>query len=296
MPACRLSGRVKSLSWKKVKVKEMSRTIYYILAIIFFLILNEPFVNAGTLTIQSQMSIQVFRSHIRVKVKISNHGKEPAYKTGVRLRVFDETWTSNFVNTLSINATEGFEFTPFISKSQKGRYPITAEVIFHDANRYPFSHISCTTFCVKQDTKSMIKGTANDISMTRTGNLILNVTNPEDKPKKVRVTLMIPRAFAADNRRIEFQLEKGEKSLVFPINNYKALHGTQHNYFLLIEYEQNGMHYSCFAKGRININDLKNWFSKTRWYWLAGLGLWIFIWCLYCLIGKLKSRPHRVSS
>ena len=275
-----------------MKVKEMSRTIYYILAIVFFLILNEPFVSAGTLTMRSQMSIQVFRSHIKVKVKVTNHGKEPAYKVGVRLRVFDETWTSNFVDTLSINATEGFEFKPFLSKSQKGRYPITAEVIFHDANRYPFSSLFCTTFSVKQDTRSIIKGIAKDVSMIRTGNLILNVTSPKNKPKKVRVTLVMPKALVADNRQMGFQLEKGQKSLVFQINNRKALSGTQHDYFFLLEYDQNGVHYSSFAKGRIKINDLKNWFSKTRWYWLAGLGAWIFLWCLYCLIVKLRNRLH----
>jgi len=270
----------------------MNRTTFCILMIAFCLFLNESSVCAGTLTIRSQMSIQVFRSHIKVKVTVSNHGNEPAYKVGVLLQVFDETWTSNFVDTLSINATETFEFKPFLSKSQKGYYPITTEVIFHDANRYPFSSLSCSTFFVKQDTKSMIKGTANDISMNHTGNLLLNVTNPEDKSKKVQVTLVMPKAFVANNPRIEPKLEKGQKSLVFPINNRKALPGTQHDYFFLLEYDQNGMHYSSFAKGKIKINDLKNWFSKTRWYWLAGLGAWIFLWCLYCLTKKLKNRLH----
>ena len=63
------------------------------------------------------------------------------------------------------------------------------------------------------------------------------------------------------------------------IFTFKSLLGSQHPYYFFLEYDQDGQHYSNLTGGKINVGDIRvNWFIRTRWYWLSGLGTWLLIW------------------
>jgi len=268
----------------------MKRTIFYILCIALSLFLNKAIALGGSLTIAPRMDIQVHKGYIDVKVMVTNSGPESAYKVGVKLRVFEETWTAGAIDTLSVKRSATFNFKPFLSKSQKGRYPITAVVTFHDENRYPFSTLACATFKVNEDRSATISATGADISINRGGNLIVKVKNTKGKSKKIRASLILPRGITSDNHRQTFQLANVTKNLVFSLRNKKTQPGTQHPYYVFLEYDQEGLHYSALIGGKIKMGDKKaiNWFTRTRWYWLAGLGVWVMIWGLFAVIRQWK--------
>ena len=267
----------------------MKRTIFHILCIAFFLFLNKAIALGGSLTITPRMDIQAYKDYIDVKVMVTNLGPESAYKVGVKLRVFEETWTASAIDMLSVKRSETFNFKPFLSKSLKGRYPITAEVTYRDANRHPFSILACATFKVNEDSSAAVSATAEDISINRTGNLILKVKNTRGKSKKVRASLILPKGITADNHKQTFQLGNVTKNLVFSLRNKKAQPGTRHAYYVFLEYDQEGLHYSALVGGKIQMgpkDNAINWFTRTRWYWLAGLGVWFLIWGLFVLIRR----------
>lgn len=267
----------------------MKLTIFHILCIALSLFLNKAIALGGSLTLTPRMDIQVSKNHIDVKVMVTNVGLESAYKVGVKLRVFEETWTAGAIDTLSVKNSETFRFKPFLSKSQKGRYPITAVVTYRDENRYPFSTLACATFKVDEDRSATISATGADISINRGGNLIVKVKNTKGKSKKIRASLILPRGITSDNHRQTFQLDNVRKNIVFSLRNKKAQPGTQHAYYVFLEYDQEGLHYSVLVGGKIKLRDeTTNWLTRTRWYWLAGLGVWVLIWGLFAVIRRWK--------
>lgn len=258
------------------------------------LLLSQTIAIAGSLTITVRMTIQEFKDHIKVAITVTNDGPDTAYRVGAKLYTLEQTWTAGAVKELAVKDTEIFTFKPLLSKNLKGRYPIAADVIFHDKYHHPFSSLSCTTYKLKEDTRTIIEGTSGDISIYPRGNLILKLNNPEGIPKKVKVTLVLPSVIKTDIKRQTLHVGRKQETLIFPVSNHKALLGSQHPYYFFLEYDQDGQHYSSLTGGKINVGDIRvNWFIRTRWYWLSGLGTWLLIWGIWGLvgvIGKMRGR------
>lgn len=277
----------------------MKHFLSYAPLIALALLLSQPIASAGTLTINTSMTIREFENRIEVEVSVTNRGPDITYKVGVTLYALDQTWSSDFIKKLPVEGTNTFKFGLTLTEAHRGSYPITADVIYHDENRHPFSSLTCTTFSIKKGTRSTFGVTAGDIVIHPKGDLILKVTGTEAPPKEVRATLVLPSTIKANRKKQTFQLGKGHKTLVFPIANQQALPGSQHRYHFFLEYNQNGRHYSTITGGQIKIGgQIKagqtrtNWLAQTRWYWLTGMGAWLLIWAVWGLFGVKRQRDR----
>lgn len=269
----------------------MKRLLFYAPLIALVLLLSQTITSAGFLTINTSLTVREFDDYIEVEVTVTNLGQDTAHTVGVTLYALDQTWTSDSIRKLDGKDTETFIFTPSLTERHTGSYPIAVDVIFHDEYRHPFSSLCCTIFSVRGNALSTVEGTATDVTIHPDGNLILKARTSEAPPKDVRATLVLPSVIHAKSKEQRLQLSEDEGTLVFPVTNYKALPATQHPYYFFLEYDENNRHYSTMVRAQIEIEKNRaNWFARTRWYWLAAMGLCPLIWTVCSLIGAKRDR------
>jgi hypothetical protein len=143
-------------------------------------------------------------------------------------------------------------------------------VDFHDANQYPFSAVSCTTFYWKEDANPDLLCLGSDITVGAAGELLFTIKNLGFEPRKVRSTLVLPKELSTHDPRIDLQIDpRAEKRVVIGISNFSALSGASYPVFCYFEYDSEDTHYTAVARALIKIIKGENWFRRTKLLWLG---------------------------
>ena len=108
---------------------------------------------------------------------------------------------------------------------------------------------------------------------------------------KIKSSFLFPREFYCPHPEILFNLEPLEqKTISFNLLRATAIPGARYPVFSILEFESEKGHHCLVCPGEIRFMEGGNWFSRTRWYWLAG---WLF---LIVLTLRRRSNPARPSS
>ncbi len=240
---------------------------------------------AGNLSIRMRMTLSIVSDTIKVKVDATNHGTEPAHKLCAYLHIFEQSLASEILDRLKVHETRSFYFKVPIPSGKRGRFPFIGEVFFHDANRHPFSALSCAVFNLKCKSHSYLTGHVPDMSIGGKGNLSLLITNLTSFPRKCTATLYLPHGLTTPKRQKNLQLDPyGKRKADFLLKNRYGIGGATYPVFCTIEYDEKGINHVEIVRSTVRIKECQNWFVKTRWYWLCGMvpivlwwgGLWLF--------------------
>jgi len=240
---------------------------------------------AGTLTMQMQTTISVASDLINAEIVATNTGTEPAHNLRAFLHIFDRSLESEVLEILEVRQTRSFHFKISLPSGKRGRFALVGEVLFHDANLHPFSALSCAAFNLKNKTISYLTGHAPDLTIKEKGNLSLQVTNLASCPRTYTATLYLPHGLTTSARHKDLRIDPyGIKKTDFPLKNRYGIGGASYPVYCTLEYEERGIHHAEIVRSTIYVRECKNWFLKTRWYWLGGLvslilgwiGLWLF--------------------
>lgn len=230
---------------------------------------NAPAIS-GILKIETKTSITIEGDMLKVGVTATNKGNVPAYNVQIHLILLGQEQSGPVKSQLNKDQSDTVAFERVLSGSKKGRYPLTVLVDFHDANQYPFSAVSCSTFYIKEDINPDLVCLGDDISIEKNGLLQFKIKNLGLSLRTIRATLILPKELSTSMPKMDFQIDpRTEKTVSFEINNFSALSGASYPAFCYFEYDLKATHYTAIAKVLVKIVKSENWFRRTKLSWLG---------------------------
>ena len=188
---------------------DIKRIFLFLLVLAFI-----PAVNASYITIQSSVAV----TNNKTMVKVTNLGDESAYNVQLSLEMNNQKIVSGTKNQLGVK--EVFEWSAPIKfeAGNPGKYPLILTVNYEDANAYPFSAISVSTFEYKQPTISSIVAKMNNLEVYDKGLLELKMKNLDGTAKEAAIRLIMPKELTANQDRLPVKIPaKSEGSTEFKI-------------------------------------------------------------------------------
>ena len=225
---------------------------------------------AGTLTIETQTTVEVAADLLKVSVVFTNKGTAPAFNLQVHLNTLGQQEDSLVIPQLDPAQSDRASFETNLTGVRKGRYPMTVRVDFHDANQYPFSALSGMTFHVGEDVNPNLIAQAKDITLGKSGVLQFNIKNLGVESQKILATLALPNEFSTPQARKTVDIDqRAEKTLDFQIGNFSALPGANYPIFCYFEYDMKDTHHTAVARALVTVAKDENLFRKFRWLWIS---------------------------
>lgn len=252
---------------------------------VFILMFEYDFAaSAGTLTIEIQTTVKTEGDRLKGTIKVWNKGNVAAHNVQVDIVVLGERMKTSSKKFLDPNEFKTFHFEKILPGIKKGRYPLTVIVDLQDANHYPFSAISCTTFSFQEDVNADLICLVDELTMKRNGELRCKIQNLGFGNRNISSTLILPKELSSPVPHIDFHIEpSSEKTVVFDIENFSALSGVSYPVFCFLEYDLKDTHYCAISRAVVKIGKRENWFRRTRWFWAAAAVLLGSIFALYQL-------------
>jgi len=244
----------------------------------------------------TRLDIRVEKTHLDAEVGVTNLGPGTAHRVKVRLRAFGETWTSPSIKVLGSGRSESFPFRALMSTPHTGSYPVSAEVAFRDAGHHRYTTFAATTAVVGvvTYTRPDISVRSGDLTLGGSNNLVVKVSADLETPRPIRASLLLPSGIATEKDRLALQVGSGVQTLLFPLRTTPGYAGAPCRYLLFLEYDADGHHYSLTSGGEIRPREeTVDWFTRTRWYWLAGLGVWLLVWAVSVMVVTVTGRKTR---
>jgi hypothetical protein len=227
-----------------------------------------------------------------------NKGNETAYNAKVHLSSLGWEQNSSVIHHLDKDQVQKLNFEKLIAEGKEGSYPLTVIVTFHDANQYPFSAVSSSTFSFKKNVESDLACFGNDISIGNKGVLRFNLKNLSFESRPILASVIVPREFSVARPQMNFEIpSRSEKAVEFEIVNFAALEGASHAVFCYFEYDAGSTHYTTVAGARVTITGEENF---SGWKKYAGIAL-ILVLTIILFITLVrdsrskKSKAKRVS-
>ena len=195
---------------------------------------------------------------IPLNISVVNTGDEAAYDVQLSLMLPDGFEAEPIpVGLLPPNAPYADSFRVRVADSVKpGTYPAVLKTHYADANAYPFSTVSPAFIRYGQSTPNRLQGRLRELSLAgeRTGELVLEAGNLDDRPHTVSVRLHLPDELVAEyySRTVEVR-PRGAEKVGFQVKSLGALPDSSYAVFATMEYDEGGLHYSSAAGGVVRI-------------------------------------------
>lgn len=232
-----------------------------LLLFLLIILLVIPIVVASYLSMQSSITV----TEDETIITVTNLGDESAYNVQLSLDISEQKKISDLKSQLGMQ--EKFEWKmPLDSKPKNpGKYPLILTTSYQDANSYPFSAISVSTFDYKQGAISDIAAKINSIEIADKETLELTIKNTADTTKNLNIRLIAPKELTAEKDKVSIKLPaKREITINFEIKKFSALAGSSYVVFGVIEYDEGGRHYTAISNGVVKVVEKKNIFNNQN--------------------------------
>src|SRR3989338_8025181 len=207
-----------------------------LLLFLLIILLVIPIVAASFISIRSSITA----TKNETIISVTNLGDEAAYNVQLCLDLNNKKTISDLKNQLGVQ--EKFEWkVPLATNLENpGKYPLVLTTNYQDANSYPFSAISVSTFDHKQSTISDIAAKINGIGLSDRETLELTIKNLAETTKGLNIRLVVPKELTADKDRLRAKLPaKTQSTINFEIKKFSALTGSSYAVFAIVEYDEN---------------------------------------------------------
>ena len=165
----------------------------------YCLLLTAYCCEAGTISITTDAITWVEAGRIHGKIQVTNVGNAPAHELRADTEILGERFGSSLAPTLGPHESTSFQFSKPVDPSLKGTYPLVVLIHFQDANRHPFTALSCSTFSIGEKVDAGLSATAETLDLKDDGTLHFEIRNESDQPRQVRATLHLPREISCPN-------------------------------------------------------------------------------------------------
>ena len=202
---------------------------------------------------------------LQTKVLVTNRGDETAYSVQIKAESLNPPQQSPTAQNIPVGKSISTTFKQSIKDLPHGRYPLLLRILYADANMYPFSAPATSFFTHGHDAAPELIGVIENSRVGKSGHLTLKLKNPSELAKEIHLRLFLPQELSVENPTSTIELSPHqETSIRFPVRNFSALEGSTYAVFAVLEYDQEGLHYSTLAPGTIAIGS-SNGFGNEIW-------------------------------
>ncbi|MFH0890129.1 MAG: hypothetical protein V1836_03260 [Candidatus Aenigmatarchaeota archaeon] len=242
--------------------------------IVLAVLLMLPYASASYITISAQLAeMTISGSNAEGVFSVSNSGDEPAYSVQTSfLSAPGAVFPTLFIERLDPGKRVDTPFNANITKTLlPGKYPVAVLTEYADANNYPFSAVSYSFLTNNERTSSDVTGTFGEAKVQKGGaaKIKLSIVNRGAAAHNVTLIVLTSKELLAGGYAKTVTLNsEDQKSMNVEISSLSALEGSTYNVFAVMEYDNNGKHFSSFARGSVAITKNEGLFSV---YIIAGL-------------------------
>ncbi len=212
-----------------------------------------------------------------VKVDVTNTGDEAAYDVSITPLLSEGLLSEPLPvgNKIEPGGTFNGELEVNLRGNvTPGEYALAVLTDYKDANGYPFSSVSIPPekLVIRKHSNSLVSATIEGIKLPVNGkkSIKLNLRNLEDREHQVRILLFLPREFDTGKQVETVKLEsRGERWLEFDLMSKGALPGSTYVIYALIEYEEDGIHYTSNAVGVVEVVEEEQGFDVPGYAYIA---------------------------
>ncbi len=190
-------------------------------------------------------------------VDLLNSGDETAYSA--TLEVVHPSGVAHHPVTFD-EVVPGTHYRRNVSLSipdmESGSYPLVFSLQFHDSNNYPIYMVFDSRMTVGSHSTSRVHGTLSSLELPsdETGTLTLNLKNADDVPRTVTTRLLLPDSLVSHNPDSGVTVPpKSEATVEYTVENFMALPGSDFLVLAAIGYDEDGVHHSSLAQGRVKV-------------------------------------------
>ena len=251
------------------------------------LVLAPYSLQAGSISLQTQISIQEKNGAWKVFVSVTNRGDEAAHNVRANVRWGTGESVSEKVqdmlqpgqNRTAILRIQGRPKLP-------GLYPLFLWMDYTDANGYPFSAIALPIITYRQARPPALLAMLDSAEIAQKDRVSLKIKNTDDQPKNAEAQIYLSKELSAEPRSQTLSLKPyEEKSIAFTLQRFSALPGSTYSIYALIQYESQGYHYCTIAPAMARIVEKKKgWFRSS----VVAIALFLVIlcWTVYTRLHK----------
>ncbi|MDY6862585.1 MAG: hypothetical protein SV062_06295 [Thermodesulfobacteriota bacterium] len=258
----------------------------------FFPMLSLFFYNtpsfAGILKMEINTKVSLEGDILKAGINVKNKGNEPAYSANITVIIGEKKLKSDIKKELGVNETFSAHLKTPLRVKLPGRYPLIVYVYFYDANQYRFSALSYNTYFYNEDVNSAVFAKGENITLGEQGKLKLKIFNRDEKDKDITLRLILPGELSAGEGEKKLPIKGRSKyDTSFSVTNLSALEDAKYPVFTILEYEENGRHFTSITPGKIKIvkKEEENIFKKYGVI-LAGLGIILLIIFIFLQLVK----------
>lgn len=212
------------------------------------------FLWATTISMETTIETTVKTGSLNVTVNLANKGDEEAYSVQIKAEGQGFAWESPVQKVHPHNHVHTARFAQSLKATLPGRYPLLLRVRYKDANQYPFTAISATTYTVGKDASEGVLGVLEEAVVEKSARLTLKLKNLDSAPKKLQIRFFLPDELSAEPSQLEKDLGPSEEtSAVFSVKNFSALSDSSYPIYAVIEYDQNNLHQTALALGSVQV-------------------------------------------
>lgn len=229
-----------------------------------------------------------------LNVTLSNSGDEAARDVMVSLITPPGGISSEpvFVGTLEPNSGVLAQFKVAIPfKTKPGTYPLIIKTAYADANAYPFSTLSSTSFKYMRPAQTLLRGDIKDVVLAHDGEIetALTVSNLDELPHTVHVQLHLPDEISAGEYSRDVEVgARGLAHVTVPLKSAGALPNSIYQVYATLDFEKGGMHYSSTVSGTVEVVSAQGG-AIPSWMPLAALAVLVFAFAYH----QLRKAPAK---
>lgn len=218
-----------------------------------------PVVTASYLSMQSSITT----TENGTIITVTNLGDESAYNVQLSMDINGQKKISDLKSQLGMRETFEWEMPLDAELKNSGKYPLILTTNYQDANSYPFSAISVSTFDHKQSTISDIAAKINNIELSDEETLELTIKNTAETTKNLNIRMIAPKELTAEKDKLSIKLPANTQTTInFEIKKFSALAGSSYVVFAVIEHDEDGRHYTIVTNGIVNVVEKQNIFTN----------------------------------
>ncbi|MGR3179110.1 MAG: hypothetical protein ACUZ8E_13745 [Candidatus Anammoxibacter sp.] len=232
----------------------------------------------------------VLGNTLKAQIAATNHGDEAAYNVVISADLNGERRSSEIKKVLHVNKSFQVEFDYDLKLERAGKYPIIVTVDYADANIYPFSAISIPLFVFKENVSANILCKVDNVAIVKDGKVNLTIKNLDGKRKDIIARLALSKELTVSKPIQNLQLlPHSEVNVGFDVSNFSALEGSSYSGFAIIEYDEDGKHFTSTSSGLIKIIREKEFLDKYKWFIIAAVSALLVVFVVLQFAGK-KSK------
>lgn len=252
------------------------------LVILIFLLLL-PIVYASYITIQTT----IYSTKDTVNIMAINKGDEPAYNVHPILISPLTSTKAETEQKLDVDEQLKQSFSVDTANLLPGIYPLILNIEYTDANNYPFTAISATTFTYKESTNPGLILSLPSIKLSGSNKLKLSIKSLDEQAKDIKARIVGPKELTIEEPRQLSLAGRNSATLSFKITDFSARPDSVYAVFAIAEYEKDGKHFTSIMPTTVKITKGINIPTSLL---IASLAILLAVFVVYKLKKKNESK------